>query len=296
MINYCKKNIVTQDLVLHSEAFGDHSKPACILIACKQGTARFWSDSFCQNLAGQGFFVIRYDHRDVGESSAIDWQKKPYTMQDMAKDAVLILDGYDIKKAHFVGDSLGGWLCQWIGFNHSERVLSLTIISAAPVEITEKTSSHLNKEEQENMENLSKIFLSRTDGTTLENTIQSYLPIWRHTNGDFPLDETVAKDFTKDFLTRTKNKNAGKNHELMLSAFLATMKPLGILQKINCPTLVIHGDKDTVIPLRFGQAVAAEITNAKFVMIPGMGHSFFNQKLAKKIAALILEHISFSKN
>lgn len=291
MTDFSKKNIVVNDLTLHSEAFGNHSNPACILIACKQGTARLWSDVFCHYLAKQGLFVIRYDHRDVGESSELDWQKTPYTMQDLAKDAILVLDGYGIKKAHFIGDSLGGWLCQWIGVNHSERVLSLVIISAAPIEITEKTAIPLGRQEQEMMDNTSKMFITRKDGEMLEETIQSYLPIWRYTNGDFPLDEKMAQDFTRDFLTRTKHKNAGKNHELMLNAFLATMKPLDVLQNINSPTLVIHGEKDTVIPLRFGQAVAAAIPKSKFVMIPGMGHSFFNRDLEEKIAKLVFEHI-----
>ena len=291
MTEFSKKDIVVNNLTLHTETFGNPSNPACLLIACKQGTARLWSDVFCQYLAEQGFFVIRYDHRDVGESSEIDWQKAPYTMQDFASDATLVLDGYGITKAHFVGDSLGGWLCQWIGVNYPERVLSLVIISAAPIEIIEKTEIPLSRQEQEMMDTTTKMFMNRKDGETLEETIQSYLPIWRHTNGDFPFDEEMAKDFTRDFLTRTKHKNAGKNHEFMLSAFLATMKPLGILQKINHPTLVIHGDKDTVIPLRLGQAVATAIPKSKFVMIPGMGHSFFNRDLEERIAKLVVEHI-----
>ena len=93
-------------------------------------TSRFWSDAFCQYLANHEFFVIRYDHRDVGESSEIDWQKAPYAMSDLAKDAIPVIDGYGIKKAHFIGDSMGGWICQRIGVDYPERVLSLIIISA----------------------------------------------------------------------------------------------------------------------------------------------------------------------
>ena len=104
MAAYSQKNIVN-DITLHSESFGNPFYPACILIACKQGTGRFWSDTFCRYLVNQALFVIRYDHRDVGESSEIDWQKTPYTMEDLAHDAILILDGYGIKRAHFIGDS-----------------------------------------------------------------------------------------------------------------------------------------------------------------------------------------------
>lgn len=291
MPNFLKKDLIINNLILHTESFGNSSDPACLLIAAKQATARFWTDEFCEYLAGHGLFIIRYDHRDVGESSAIDWNNAPYTMQDMAKDATLVLDGYSIKKAHFIGSSLGGWLCQWIGVNHPERVLSLAIISAVPIEITDKTAMPLSTCEQDEMDNASKMFITRKDGVTLEKTIQSYLPIWDKMNGEFLFDEQIAKDFTIDFLTRTKNKNAGKNHELMLSAYLSMMKRLGALQKIKIPTLVIHGDKDTVIPLRLGKALADAITTAKLVVVSGMGHSFFNRELEKRIAMLIVEHV-----
>ena len=236
-------NITVHDLTIHSESFGNPAYPACVLIACKQGTARFWSDKFCQYLVDQGFFVICYDHRDVGESSEIDWQKSPYTMEEMANDAISVLDGYEITKAHFIGDSLGGWLCQWIGVKYPERVLSLVMISAVPIEITEKTTMPLSKQEQEMMDDTSKMFITRKDGRTLEETVQSFIPIWRNTNADFPLDKKMAKDFTIDFLTRTRHKNPGINHERMLGAFIGTMKQTDMLQKINSPTLVIHGDK-----------------------------------------------------
>lgn len=286
--------VASGNFQLYTETFGSPSHPACLLMACIRGTARLWSDKFCSYLADQGFFVIRYDHRDIGQSSEIDWQT-PYTMQDMADDAISILDGYGIKKAHFVGDSLGGWLCQLIGVRNPERVFSLVMISAAPIEITPNTAP-LSKDEQAMMDASSKMFITRKDGTTLEETIQSYLPIWQHNNGDFPLDDDMAKDFTRDLLTRTNHKDTGANHERMLSAYLATMKPLGVLEKITHPTLVIHGDKDTVIPLRIGQALADAIPTSKFVMIKGMGHSFFNQGLEERIAKLVVEHLKTGKN
>jgi len=290
MAEFSPKDICASKLTIHTEAFGKSSNPACILIAGKQCTARFWTDAFCQYLADQGFFVIRYDHRDVGESSAIDWHKTPYAMSDLAKDAIMVMEGYGIQKAHFIGNSMGGWICQRIGVDYPEKVLSLVIISAGPLEITDAAAS-LTAEEQQIMDNTSKMFMSRKDGTTLEETVQSYLPIWRHCNADIPLDKEMAKAFTRDFLMRTKNKNAGVNHERMVGEFLATMKPLDRLSKIDRPTLVIYGDKDPVVPPRCEKSVAEAIQNAKLVMIPGMGHVIFNRALEEKIAKLVVEHI-----
>lgn len=287
---FSQKDIVINNLTLHTESFGNPSHPACILIAGKMSTARFWSDIFCQYLADHGFFTIRYDHRDVGQSSEIDWQKAPYTMADMAKDAISILDGYGIKKAHFVGDSMGGWLCQRIGVDYPQRILSLTIISAGPLELTGKAVIPLTPAEQETLDATSKLFLTRKDGHTLEETIESFLPVWRHCNGDIPLGEALAREFTKDFLTRTTNKNF-LNHEYMMSEFLASWTKPSIHQPIDFPTLVIHGDKDPVVLPRHGQAVADSIPSAKMVMIPGMGHVFFNRELEGKIARLVVDHM-----
>jgi pimeloyl-ACP methyl ester carboxylesterase len=290
MSQFFEKDVLVNNLKLHTEAFGKSSNPACILIAGKMSTARFWTDVFCQFLANQGFFIIRYDHRDVGESSEIDWQEAPYTMSDLAKDAITIMDGYGIKKAHFVGDSMGGWICQRIGVDYPERVLSFVIISAGPIEIIDVPLTVRSKKEQEILDNTTMIFNSRKDGKNLAETIQNFLPIWLYTNAEIPLDKEMAENFTRDFLVRTKNKNF-MNHELMMQDFLSKMKKTKTLSKIDKPVLVVHGDKDPVVLPRHGKAVADTIPQAKFVMIKGMGHTFFNRALEEKIAKLVIDHL-----
>ena len=195
MSGFSKKDIFVNHLKLHTESFGKSSNPACVLIAGKMSTARFWTDAFCQYLASQGFFIIRYDHRDVGKSSEIDWQKAPYTMSDLAKDAISVIDGYGIKKAHFIGDSMGGWICQRIGVDYPEKVLSLVIISAGPIEITKKGLMDLTAVEQEFLDHMTKMFLSVKNRKTIEEIVQNLLPVWRHANAEIPFDEEMAKAF-----------------------------------------------------------------------------------------------------
>lgn len=81
MTKFSKKDVFVNHLKIHTENFGNPPNPTCFLIAGKMSTARFWTDAFCQCLTSQGFFVIRYDHRDVGESSEIDWQKAHFFLQ-----------------------------------------------------------------------------------------------------------------------------------------------------------------------------------------------------------------------
>ncbi len=289
MIQYFSKDVISNNLKLHTEVFGNPSDLACILIAGKMSTARFWTNAFCQYLAEQGLFTIRYDHRDMGESSEIDWQSSPYSMADLTKDVTLIMDNHGIKKAHFVGFSMGGEICQWLGVNYSERIISLNIISAEPIETTEQVIIPLTAKEQEILNNTLNIFLSVEEGDTLEESIQNYLPLWRYLNAEMPLDEEMTKDFTIDLLKRTKNKNA-KNHELVRQEFLSQRKCLNFLQKINCPTLVIHGDKDPVVLPKYGKSIADAILKSELVMIKGMGHAFFNRTLEATIANLVVDH------
>ncbi|OGN62026.1 MAG: hypothetical protein A3F40_04495 [Chlamydiae bacterium RIFCSPHIGHO2_12_FULL_27_8] len=92
MLKFIIKDIFNKNIKLHTEAFGKPSDPACLLIAGKMSTARFWTDEFCEYLTNQVYFVIKYDHRDVGQSSEIDWEKEAYDMSVLAKDAIEILN------------------------------------------------------------------------------------------------------------------------------------------------------------------------------------------------------------
>ncbi len=96
-----------------------------------QGIA--WPDAFCRRLADAGFFVIRYDHRDTGKSSVVDYEAAPYTLGDLAEDAIGVLDSLGVERAHVVGGSMGGMIAQEIALAHPERVLSLTSYASTPL-------------------------------------------------------------------------------------------------------------------------------------------------------------------
>ena len=85
---------------------------ACVLIAGAMAPGRFWTDTFCHALAKEACLVIRYDHRDSGLSSSVDWKTAPYNLTDLAADTIYLLDGYGIDTAYFVGHSMGGHICQ----------------------------------------------------------------------------------------------------------------------------------------------------------------------------------------
>src|SRR5918992_3289320 len=127
------------------EEFGSAEDPALLLVMGLGVQMLGWDEEFCEMLASQGFHVVRFDNRDVGRSTRYDgpvpdWQAlvagdgatATYLLDDMADDAVKLLDHLGIGAAHVVGSSLGGMIAQTIAIRHPERVLSLTSMMSRP--------------------------------------------------------------------------------------------------------------------------------------------------------------------
>jgi pimeloyl-ACP methyl ester carboxylesterase len=120
------------------ETLGDPKDPAMLLIMGLGAQLVTWDDGFCAALAGRGFYVIRYDNRDVGLSTKMEdagpadligtysGRVNPaYSLDDLAEDALGLLDALRIDKAHIVGSSMGGFIAQLVAIHHPERVMSL---------------------------------------------------------------------------------------------------------------------------------------------------------------------------
>ena len=127
------------------EAFGDPAAPPLLLITGLGAQMTSWEDAFCEQLAGRGFEVIRFDNRDSGLSTLMDEAGYPdiaaafsgnaqpaYQLDDLAADAAGLLDALDIDAAHIVGASMGGFIAQLVAINHPDQVLSLTSIMSGP--------------------------------------------------------------------------------------------------------------------------------------------------------------------
>ena len=107
--------IKSGDFYLWYETFGKREDTPILLIQGSGAQGLLWQDQFCENLSQNGYYVIRYDHRDTGQSSYIDYQNTPYGLKDLMEDSKLILDTLELKKAHVVGASMGGYIAQLLG-------------------------------------------------------------------------------------------------------------------------------------------------------------------------------------
>src|SRR3712207_4191896 len=114
------------------QTFGDRADPPILLIMGGASSMDWWEEGFCERLAAGSRFVIRYDHRDTGRSVSYELGAAPYSLRDLAEDAVGLLDAVGLESAHLVGMSMGGWIGQLVALDHPDRVASLTLISTSP--------------------------------------------------------------------------------------------------------------------------------------------------------------------
>jgi pimeloyl-ACP methyl ester carboxylesterase len=257
---------------LEYESFGDSKARPLLLIMGLGAQMISWPDDFCAQLADRGFHVIRYDNRDCGLSTwmedaghadiAAAFMGNPdpaYQLDDLADDAVGLLDALGIGAAHIVGASMGGFIAQLVAINHPDRVLSLTSIMSGPG----GTDAIAPKPE-------GAAILTVSPPSTREERIELDMAIRRVLlgSGD-PFDEVYERERAARAVDRAYYP-PGVGRQLV--AILAAKSRLERLNKIRVPTLVIHGVDDVLVPVENGRLVATAVPGARLIEFEGMGH------------------------
>lgn len=260
---------------LEYETFGHPSNPAMLLVMGLGIQMLGWHEVFCNMLADRGYFVIRFDNRDVGLSSKIesgpepdvmqliggDYSSASYTLDDMAEDAAGLLDALDIDKAHVVGVSMGGMIGQTLASNHPSRVLSLTSIMSTTGDPT------VGQARQDVMMALVTPAPEDRDGF-----VEFQANFFRLVGSpEYPMPEEELRGLIGRSYDRMHHP-AGFLRQL--AGILASGDRTAALANVTAPTLVIHGEADPLILPDGGDATAKAISGAKLVKIAGMGHDF----------------------
>lgn len=295
-MNFKEKYIRTKEgLEIFTESIGDKNNPAIILIMGAMNQGIFWYQEFCQNLSDAGFFVIRYDHRDTGFSSVIDFKSYPYDLYDLTSDVVEILDGYDLFKAHIVGISMGGFIGQLLAINYQDRVQTLTLISTTADHrpYMDATIGNLNnkydfpypdKKFLDYIEN-SKNNPPKNDEEFRNYQVEGWKIMFGQKLNDIDLNELLKLiDLSNK---RNKNKFSPFNHGLAVSS---SKDRIEIIKKITVPTLILHGENDPCFPLKHGKFLNKGISNSKLEIIKNMGH-MFSLNESKNVSKLITSFI-----
>lgn len=269
--------VATNGIRIEYETFGDRRSPTLLLIAGNGAQLLFWDVPLCEMLAATGLHVIRFDNRDAGLSTKFEaagvpdmmasiqaaMEGKPitaaYTLDDMADDAVGLLDALGIAKAHVCGLSMGGMIAQVVAYRHPEHVLSLTCIMSC----TGNPEVPQGKPEA-----LAAVVAPPPEGR--EAYIAHSLVVWRRIwSPGYPFEEERARMFMEASYDRAHYPQGMARQNL---AILANGDRRPSLATITAPTLVIHGAADPLIPVEAGRDTARSIPGARLQIIDGMGH------------------------
>jgi pimeloyl-ACP methyl ester carboxylesterase len=266
-----------------TEDFGSTSDPTILLIMGAAAQGIVWPDELCDALAQAGRHVIRYDNRDTGQSTSFDFSAQPYTVSDMARDAVGVLDAYSVGAAHVVGASMGGMIAQTIALEHPDRLMTLTSIMSTPLG-TSLSSSGLPGPSQGVRDALAAMTEPPRDD---EQRVDRAVVLWRALSGTIdPFDEQGVRAREKRILERARNIDVAPNHQL---AMASSPDRTDRLRTITTPTLVIHGTADPILPFAHGEATTKAIPGAELISVDGMGHELPASSVPI-IAAAIVDH------
>jgi pimeloyl-ACP methyl ester carboxylesterase len=275
---------------------GPSSAPVILLIMGLGTQMIAWPETFCDQLAAAGFRVVRFDNRDIGLSTKIENApkirlasvlfkaflgrkvKSPYTLEDMAADAIGLLDALDIANAHIVGASMGGMIAQIVAAKYPERVRSLvSIMSSSGDPKLPRSKPKVN----------AVMFGRRPKPTDRERLIRYGMKMHRTIGSPaYPTPARVLRRKVEAAIDRSYYP-AGTLRQF--TAIIANGSRVELLKTITAPTLVIHGSDDPLVPVEAGMDTAEHIPDAELKIIPGMGHDFPTQ-VTPILADSIIRH------
>lgn len=275
------RTVETGGTRIATQCFGSESDPAILLIMGATASMLGWPDRLCADLAGRGFFVIRFDHRDTGQSTTLPPGQASYDAEDLAADVIAILDAYHLEDATLMGMSLGGFIAQMVALKHPQRVRSLVLLAAEPLGWDGPDLPTIPQVFFDHLSNLQTLDWSDRDAVV---DFLAQLEALSAGSGA-PFDGAQARARVERVLARTDSPASMFNHASMTTREDWT----GRFREITQPVLVIHGEDDPLLPVANGQAIAAGVDGAEILVIKGMGHELPDANLAE-IAARAATH------
>jgi len=281
-------------ITLEYETIGNPNSKPLLLIAGLGSQLIAWPDDLCNEFAKKVFFVIRFDSRDVGLSTKLgnagipDFTKiteayakgerpnVPYSLEDMADDAISILNALKIDKAHICGASMGGMIAQVLAYRHPSRVLSLSVISST----TGNPALPQGKPEV-----LAAFFapLPSEREAYIEETVRRDQLIY----GTYKFDKNRGREYRSREFDRCFYPE-GSIRQMAATSVPGNIKPK--ISAIRAPTVVIHGSEDPFYPVEAAKEIASEIPGARLVILKGMGHVGFPREVIPQIVKAVVEN------
>lgn len=250
---------------IYYETFGDPADPTLLMVNGLGSQCINYHEDWCAMFVARGLHVVRFDNRDMGMSSHFDdaplgAQGEAYLISDMAADAIAVLDAIGVERAHVMGLSMGGMIVQVMAIEYPERLLSMTSVMSRT---GEPEYGQATKEAFE--------LLTAPPATDRESYVANHiagLRVWG--SPEFADEARWRRDAERAFDRCFHPSGTTRQYK----AITASPPRAEGLRHLTTPTLVIHGDRDTLIDISGGRRTAELIPGARFEVIAGMGHDY----------------------
>lgn len=266
---------------LHYDVFGDPANPTLLLVNGLGSQCINYADEWCELFAARGLQVVRFDNRDVGLSSTfgqapVGEHGEAYSLSDMVADGLAVLDAVGAQRAHVMGLSMGGMIVQTMAIEHPERLLTMTSVMSSTGEPEYMKSSPLAAE-----------LLMAPPATDREGFVQQSIDGLREWGSPAFADEARWRAAAEAAYERSFQPGGSGRQFLAVRSSAPRAERL---RSVQVPTLVIHGDCDTLIDQIGGRRTAELIPGARFELIEGLGHDYPPQLWAQW-TDLVVAHI-----
>lgn len=313
--------------IMH-ESMGDESAP-CIFICNGMGMTMTYTGGFAERFVEQGFRVIRFDWRDAGESQKFDaeWPNPPdvnptlkpipppafaaYDLDDLAADAIGVLDHYNVSSAHVYGFSMGNVVAQILAVKHPARCLSL-VLHMGFVDLTACWARAMEKDGGKYFQKVGAMrakYPPPSRDMPYEDWLTRHTEFFCGTVGGGDLAYPTTMPLIKDLVRRWGEEdyargaidwsgNGSKRHMLATVSWSTNRAKLAAhvegLRQLQVPTLCLHGLHDLLCPPETGgREIARHVPNARVVEYHG-AHNFGNHKSVYELVfAAALEHVQY---
>ena len=267
-----------------TENFGIKGNPVILLIAGATVSMLFWDEEFCQRLADNDFYVIRYDNRDVGKSTFYEPGVTPYDIVDLANDAINILDEYKIENAHFFGMSLGGMVSQIASIKYPQRVKTLALMSTMPWGDSDQIIPEMDSRILDFHARSETVNWSNED-----NVVEYMLGGAAIMGGKKQSDKRRSEKLIRAEFKRANNYLSMFNH----SKINGGEEYYNRLDEIKQRTLIIHGTDDLICHFGHANILLNKIGNSKLLTLENTGHELHFEDWDKILAGMtkhIIDH------
>jgi pimeloyl-ACP methyl ester carboxylesterase len=283
-----ERRVAANGIEIAYQTFGDRGERPLVLVMGLGTQLLGWPEPLCRQLADQGFFVVRFDNRDIGQSTHLDAlgvpnlpavalrrQPPAYTIDDMAADTIGLFDALELGPVHLVGASMGGFIAQTVALRVPGRVASLTLMMTS-------TGSRLVGGATPPV--LAQVMRRRV-ASTREAAVEGTVAILRMIgSGGYEFDDAYIRELAGQSYERGYDPDGNQRQ---LAAIVAQPNRTRRLAQLTVPTVVMHGLQDPLVAASGGMALARAIPRARFVGFNGMGHGLPRELWPQFVAEIV---------